>query len=327
MDKTFEKYKQLTGSIYNDLMLIDVLHSNKKTMGLFRCVCGNEIKRNPSTVMSGNTTSCGCKQFRDKEILINTLINKTINYLTILEVSHRDKSGHLFYKCKCRCGNIKLVRRNSIIKGHIKSCGCWRMEISLARVGKKNGRYNPNITDEHRYLRDIKKRVSNEYNQFRNSVKKRDKYTCYLCKSPYELRVHHIESYASNEHLRYETSNGVTLCNTCHKIFHYLFGQFDNTAKQYKNFVGMFYTFGFKYLKILFINKQTLENYFAEFYGVRYQIKKNPTHKYVHNYIDFNFPVNVQIIIPNPNKISRPRDGEHISVFNTYRQQQGKPRE
>jgi hypothetical protein len=33
------------------------------------------------------------------------------------------------FKCKCDCGNIKIVRLNSLRTGNTKSCGCLKKEI------------------------------------------------------------------------------------------------------------------------------------------------------------------------------------------------------
>jgi 5-methylcytosine-specific restriction endonuclease McrA len=37
------------------------------------------------------------------------------------------------------------------------------------------------------------------------------------CKSKTRLQVHHIRRWSSASSLRYEISNGITLCSTCHK--------------------------------------------------------------------------------------------------------------
>lgn len=54
--------------------------------------------------------------------LNDNLIGKKFNYLTVLEYS--DKNNFLL--CKCDCGNIKKVRKDHLITGNTKSCGCLR---------------------------------------------------------------------------------------------------------------------------------------------------------------------------------------------------------
>ena len=56
------------------------------------------------------------------------------------------------------------------------------------------------------------------YKKFRTDVLKRDKFTCKMCKTKKKkVYVHHIRKWASASSLRYEVSNGITLCYNCHK--------------------------------------------------------------------------------------------------------------
>ncbi len=57
------------------------------------------------------------------------------------------------------------------------------------------------------------------YRDFRKNVIKRDKGKCKMpgCKSRKNLQVHHISKWSNAHALRYETSNGITLCRKCHE--------------------------------------------------------------------------------------------------------------
>lgn len=56
------------------------------------------------------------------------------------------------------------------------------------------------------------------YKKFRKDVLKRDKFTCKMCRGKKKkVYVHHIRKWASASSLRYEVSNGITLCYNCHK--------------------------------------------------------------------------------------------------------------
>lgn len=60
---------------------------------------------------------------------------------------------------------------------------------------------------------------SPEYKEWRSKVFERDKYTCkcgFSGSSGY-LTAHHIKSFAKYPKLRYVVSNGITLCEECHK--------------------------------------------------------------------------------------------------------------
>ena len=57
------------------------------------------------------------------------------------------------------------------------------------------------------------------YARFRKDVLNRDKWRCRMpgCKNKKNLQVHHISKWSGASALRYEMSNGITLCRYCHK--------------------------------------------------------------------------------------------------------------
>ena len=55
------------------------------------------------------------------------------------------------------------------------------------------------------------------YAKFRKDVLERDEYTCQICGGNEKLEVHHIKPYAGYKNLRTTVSNGITLCEKCHK--------------------------------------------------------------------------------------------------------------
>lgn len=64
-----------------------------------------------------------------------------------------------------------------------------------------------------------------QYIAWRNAVLERDNYVCQEChrkcnKHEKGLAAHHIKEYAQFPQLRYEVSNGLTLCRTCHMKLH-----------------------------------------------------------------------------------------------------------
>lgn len=63
------------------------------------------------------------------------------------------------------------------------------------------------------------------YIAWRTAVLERDNYTCQRCRrkcQKYErgLAAHHVKPFATHPLLRYEISNGLTLCRTCHLRLH-----------------------------------------------------------------------------------------------------------
>ena len=59
------------------------------------------------------------------------------NMLTV--VSKAPSEGrHNMWLCRCDCGNHTVVRASVLVKGHTKSCGCYRAK-------KRTGKYNASI--------------------------------------------------------------------------------------------------------------------------------------------------------------------------------------
>ena len=59
------------------------------------------------------------------------------------------------------------------------------------------------------------------YKEWRRRIKKRDKHSCKMpgChRGGKYTHVHHIKRWSDYPSLRYEDTNGITLCNFCHKV-------------------------------------------------------------------------------------------------------------
>jgi hypothetical protein len=64
------------------------------------------------------------------------------------------------------------------------------------------------------------KREGWRYREWKRAVLFRDKHQCLRCFSKEKIQPHHIKSWTAFPELRYEVSNGETLCLRCHREEH-----------------------------------------------------------------------------------------------------------
>lgn len=58
----------------------------------------------------------------------NNLAGRKFNRLTFMKFAYR-RNDKYYWECKCDCGNLKIVRSDSVIEGKVKSCGCLNVEV------------------------------------------------------------------------------------------------------------------------------------------------------------------------------------------------------
>lgn len=73
-----------------------------------------------------------------KETAYDYMIGQTYSRLTILAISHKEKS-RVFLKAKCICGSLSYPRADGVKNGKILSCGCLRRQPTEAVIGKTFG--------------------------------------------------------------------------------------------------------------------------------------------------------------------------------------------
>lgn len=94
-----------------------------------------------------------------------------------------------------------------------------RQNMSEAKRGKLLGESNPNWKGGY-VDPTARERKSHNARQWRDAVKARDGQKCVECGNKNGLHAHHIASWKDNPHLRFELSNGKTLCVRCHQKAH-----------------------------------------------------------------------------------------------------------
>lgn len=125
-----------------------------------------------------------------------------------------DNIGHTTYK--------RYLQSTKLYDG-MKLCDqCRQKYLSKKQRGDKD-------------VEDTRRRCV-ENTEFIQICLNRDNYTCKICGSKEQLQVHHLSSYAKYPQLRYEPTNGVTLCKKCHDLFHNTYGRIDFTKEDFIKF-------------------------------------------------------------------------------------------
>lgn len=97
----------------------------------------------------------------------------------------------------------------------------WKEED---RTGEKSPNWRGGITPRNHVARTSKALI-----EWRQSVFNRDNWTCQRCGAHgVNLHAHHIKEFAKHLDLRFEVSNGLTMCKPCHLAHHGLTKMFQN---------------------------------------------------------------------------------------------------
>lgn len=112
-------------------------------------------------------------------------------------------------------------------------------KLSAFRRGNFLGESNPNWKGG-KPAKWQKERCSYLSKEWSKSVRVRDRHTCQHCGiSGVKLHAHHVKPWKHHPELRYEVSNGLTLCSPCHQGVHkfkfpWLNGKNGTSAEQAK---------------------------------------------------------------------------------------------
>lgn len=120
------------------------------------------------------------------------------------------------------CWYCAFIKKKIDEKTFLTRCGIYANKIRAA-VNKDTEEIEIVLNREKFSWEKVDKdyRGTKEYTEWRKSVFNRDNYTCQNCNLIGGfLEAHHIKSFKDFFDLRYEQSNGITLCKQCHKDVH-----------------------------------------------------------------------------------------------------------
>ena len=118
--------KDLTGQRFGRLTALYRLDKKRGSSYLWRCRCdcGKETDASVSTLVSGNTRSCGCIKLDSLHSRAKDIAGRRFGWLTALRKTEKRMQGSVVWQCRCDCGTMCEVAYNSLISGNTASCGC-----------------------------------------------------------------------------------------------------------------------------------------------------------------------------------------------------------
>lgn len=111
---------------------------NKSVVWECKCECGNIVKYTTKELRSDGIIQCPqCGHNRKPQTnLLENLIGKKFNHLTVLGKTNQLSGGKIVYKCECDCGSGKYVytTRTDLNSNHTTSCGCSSLKYQLGDI-------------------------------------------------------------------------------------------------------------------------------------------------------------------------------------------------
>lgn len=129
---------------------------------------------------------------------------------------------------------------HNVIKRVLTERGVRIRPLSETIGDKRNGDNNPNWNAELTPEERDKRRDTSKSLKWRLAVFHRDRFACQCCGDARggNLNAHHINDHKSHKDKRFDVSNGITLCEPCHRGFHKAFGYGNNDAEQLAKYMA-----------------------------------------------------------------------------------------
>lgn len=133
--------EDLTGRTFGRLTVIRPARPSEGRKGrtclVCLCSCGRETVVELSHLKSGHTKSCGCwRQDFARERLKKAEKGERFGRLTVLEAVTLPNGSEPYWKCRCDCGREVLCKKEYLLSGSTKSCGCLGDETRRKNMQK-----------------------------------------------------------------------------------------------------------------------------------------------------------------------------------------------
>lgn len=143
------KIKDLKRKRFGRLTVLNLSEDYVKGAARWKCICdcGNIKVITSSSLLCGDTQSCGCLQKeRVSKATFIDLTSRQFERLFVVQYIGKNKHRGSRWLCKCECGNEKVINGQALLSGGTKSCGCLQKELmSLCVSGDKNPMKRPEV--------------------------------------------------------------------------------------------------------------------------------------------------------------------------------------
>jgi hypothetical protein len=210
------------------LSKVSLISGSMKNRMAFNCLCecGKEKIFRYANICSGRVKSCGCskKEYFSRGSL-KILINERFGRLITVSYSKRSKNrkDNNSWLCLCDCGNYTNVDQGNLIKGNVKSCGCYGKEESKKRI---------HLAIEARQYKDPKRATANIkfIKTYKDGDLSLDEFIL-LC----EQNCHYCNSEPNNITIKYKKKDGVNFRDDENKWIYNGLDRVDSSLPHYKN--------------------------------------------------------------------------------------------
>ena len=132
----------LVGQKFSHLTVLELTEKRVRGYIVYKCLCdcGNIVEAVGHDLINERKKSCGCSK---GESFRSDLTNQRFGKLIALEIVKRPeeaKRKQCYWRCKCDCGNYKIVGASNLVKGVTQSCGCLysKGEEKISKILKNN---------------------------------------------------------------------------------------------------------------------------------------------------------------------------------------------
>lgn len=140
------KSNDLIGKRFGKLRVLEETDERWNGYIVWRCICdcGNEIFADTKRLKRGTIKDCGCSSGKPAygRRRAEDLTGQRFGNLTVLSRAENQKN-RVCWRCRCDCGNEKIIAARKLKTGAAQSCGCQNMGSSHAKLdlaGQRFGR-------------------------------------------------------------------------------------------------------------------------------------------------------------------------------------------